>query len=133
MNRFRLHIARKSQRILFVVATVFCVLLTSCAIKSSIKSWADITSNTAKAPIKNGNLFSSNGTEKCINSESTDTQISQAVSFHAGDFAPLVLFTLAFMLLLNIFIRSQQVHPNYGHLKLSGSIPIFIRDRNLQI
>ncbi|AIM36695.1 hypothetical protein KO02_08225 [Sphingobacterium sp. ML3W] len=133
MNRFRLHITKKIQSTLFIVATIFFVLLTSCAVKSSIKSWADIASSTAQAPIKSGNLFSSSITEKCINSETTDTQISQIVSFQAGDYAPIVLFTLAFMLLFSVTVRSQQAHPHYGNLKISGSIPIFIRDRNLQI
>lgn len=133
MNRFRLHIAKEIQHILFIVMTIFFVLLTSCAVKSSIKSWANIANSTAQAPIKNGNLFSSSHTEKCVNTESTETQITQTVSFQASDYAPVVLFTLAFMLLFSVSLRSKQVHPHYGNLKLSGSIPIFIRDRNLQI
>lgn len=133
MNHFRLHITKKIQSILFIVATVFFVLLTSCAIKSSIKSWANITGSTAQTPLKTGSLFSSSSMEKCINSETKDTQILQTVSFQTGDYAPIVLFTFAFMLLFSVVFRDQQAHPHYGNLKISGSIPIFIRDRNLLI
>lgn len=133
MNYCRLDITKKIHRILFIVATIFFVLSTSCAVKSSIKSWADIQSSTAQAPIKNGNLFSGSNTYNCTSNEITNTQISQTISFQASDYAPTVLFTVAFMLLFSITLRSLQVHPHYVNLKISSSIPIFIRVRNLQI
>lgn len=133
MNCSRLDITKKIHRILFIVATIFFVLSTSCAVKSSIKSWADIQSSTAQAPIKNGNLFSGSSTYNCSSAEITNTQISQTISFQASDYAATVLFTLAFMLLFSITLRSLQVYPHYVNLKISSSIPIFIRVCNLQI
>lgn len=109
------------------------MLLTSCAVKSSIKSWADIQISTVQAPVKNGNLFSSSSKDKCSSAEITDTQISQTISYKASDYTPTVLFTIAFLLLFSFTTGRLQVPTHYAKLKLSSSIPIFIRDRNLQI
>jgi len=133
MNCSRLDITKKIHRILFIVAAIFFVLSTSCAVKSSIKSWADIQSSTAQAPIKNGNLFSGSSTYNCSSAEITNTQISQTISYKASDYTPTVLFTIAFLLLFSVTTGRLQVPTHYGKLKLSSSIPIFIRDRNLQI
>lgn len=133
MNGIRLHITNKIQSTLFIVATVFFVFLTSCAIKSSIKSWANITSSTAQAPLKSGNLFSNSGPEECINGKATDSILFQTVSFQSGEYGPFVLFTFAFMLLFSFAFPDKQATSPYVSLKISSSIPIFIRYRNLLI
>jgi len=112
---------------------MLCVLLSSCPIKSGIKSLVGIPTNTEQGVPKKSSLFSAgNGTEKCV-SETSDTKISQTVSSSTQDVLPAVLLTAAFVFLLGYTLCKQQPHPLYGSLKIPGTLPIFLQYRKLII
>ncbi|HLV52133.1 MAG TPA: hypothetical protein VKY44_09290, partial [Flavobacterium sp.] len=79
------NIVNNFQRYLFVFATAFLVLFSSCAVKASVKTLAGIPTKTERGVPKGNQNFSTNTLEKCAQFDASDTQIVQKVSFNAND------------------------------------------------
>ncbi|WP_324756246.1 hypothetical protein [Sphingobacterium thalpophilum] len=111
------------------------VLLTSCAVKTSIKNLAGIPTKTERGVPKGNQNFSTNTLEKCAQFDASDTQIVQKVSFNANDLLPAVIFTAAFFFLFGLHpVSKESKHPLYsGSGKIRSSIPIFLEYRKLII
>lgn len=132
MNRITLHIPENYRRYFFVFVVTFFVLLTSCPVKTSIKTLVGLPSNIEQG-LKANHSFLGTSFEKCINSESEDISVSQKGSFHANELIPVVLFTVAFLFLFCDNVGQAQSHPLYGNSKIPGSLPIFLQYRKLII
>lgn len=133
MNRIILNIAMICKRYFLVCATTFLVLLTSCAVKSSLKSLAGIPTKTEQGLPKAKPNFSVNTVEKCTVSSPSDMQIVQKSFLNANDLLPVIIFTAAFLFLLSFVPDKASSHPLYGNLKIPGTLPIFLRHRKLII
>jgi len=133
MNRTLSNIPPKSRQYLLVFAALVLVLLTSCPIKSGIKTLIGLPAKTGQGIAKSNSHFFSNNPDRCINSETTETTVSQAVSVDAGNSLPAALLTAAFLFLSGIICGKEPSHPRYGNLKIPGSLPIFLRYRRLLI
>tara|TARA_R110000868_G_scaffold296012_1_gene556263 strand:- start:11825 stop:12181 length:357 start_codon:yes stop_codon:yes gene_type:complete len=111
------------------------VLLTSCAIKTSIKNLAGIPTKTERNIPKGSHNFSTNTLENCAQFDTSDTQIVQKVSFNANDLLPAVIFTAALLFLFGLRpVSKESKHPLYSSSgKIRSSIPIFLEYRRLII
>lgn len=135
MNNTLRNITNTFQRYLFVCATVFLVLFSSCAVKASVKTLAGIPTKTERSVPKASHNFSTNTLEKCAQFDASDTQIVQKVSFNANDLLPAVIFTAAFLFLFGLRpVSKENKHPLYdGSGKIRSSIPLFLEYRKLII
>ncbi|WP_188506856.1 hypothetical protein [Parapedobacter pyrenivorans] len=119
-----------SQRCLFVCIVVVLVLLTSCPVKSSIKSLAGIPANTEQGLVKKNDVV---GSERCVVGETADTKISPTTSFQTNDWLPIAILVVTFLFLPGYTWRNEQSHPLYGSLKIPGTLPIFLQYQKLII
>ncbi len=133
MDRIMIHITKKYGKYLAVIASVVFVLLTSCPVKSSIKSLAGTPVNTEQQSAKKNNSLVVNGMEKCANVQVTDAKISQPTSTNTSDLLPVALLAVTFILLFGYRHIYVQVHPRYSNLKIPGRLPIFLQFRKLII
>lgn len=122
---------RLHQLSVFVAAIL--IILTSCSIKGSIKSLADIPSNTEHGINKAHYSFSGNPSEVCWEQELTDNQILQTASFNTDDLFPVVLLTAIFLLPSSFTLRGDQPHPLYRTQKIAATLPLFLLYRKLLV
>jgi|SRR5690606_29999199 len=131
MNSALQNSSKNYQRYFFVFAVAVFVLLTSCPVKSSIKSLAGIPVNTESGLSKKNSILG-NGSGECVIGETTDTEASLA-AFNSNNLLPAVILTAAFLFLIGDTRSTEQPHPLYGNLKISGTLPIFLQYRKLII
>lgn len=131
MNRILLHIPKYSQRYFFVFAVIILILF-SCPIKSSIKALIGIPTTTERNLNLNNNTIY-NSLEKCDNSETANSKVSQDISFKTISLLPAVLLTVTFAFLLESIEIKPLSHPLYKRLKISGTLPIFLQYQKLII
>jgi hypothetical protein len=130
MDRILPNITKNNLRQLFIFAAAFLIVLTSCSLKSSIKSLAGIPTNTEQGVAKNNQSLFGSTSETCLKGEITDAQVSQTSSLSANDFLPVVILT-TFFFLLGFTPCKKQSHPLYGSLKIPGSLPLFLLYKKL--
>lgn len=133
MNRTLPNITKNHLRQLFVFTAALLIVLTSCSVKSSIKSMAGIPVNTEQGLAKSNHGFFGAGSETCVNGETTDTKISPTTFFNANNLLPAVNLTAAFLFLFGYTPCKEQLHPLYGNLKISSTLPLFLLYRKLLV
>jgi len=118
-----------------VFATVLLVLLTSCAVKGSIKNLAGIPTNTERGIPKSIHNFAAKTLEKCTQLNVESPQIVQKDFFNANNLLPAVILTATFLFLLGFRpLNKENEHPVYSSSsKIRSSIPIFLEYRKLII
>lgn len=123
------------QRYLFVFATLFLVLFSSCAVKASVKTFVGIPTKTQQGLPKANHNLPVNSVGRCTVVAASDTQIIQKRVFDANDLLPVVLFTASFLFLFSFrTVSKENKHPVYsGSSKIRSSIPIFLEYRKLII
>ncbi|MBZ4190766.1 MULTISPECIES: hypothetical protein [Bacteroidota] len=129
------NILASCKRYFFVFAAMLLVLLTSCAVKTSLKNLAGIPTKTERSIPKGSQSYSSNTFENCTQLNTADISIVQKVSFHANDLLPAVILTAAFLFIFGLRpVNKENKHPLYsGSGKIRSSIPIFLEYRKLII
>lgn len=135
MDRTIPNILANCKRYFLVFAAMLLVLLTSCAVKTSIKNLVGIPLETERSlPKANHNLLA-NTLVKCSQLNVEDTQIVQKNSFKANDLLPAVILTVSFLFLLGIPpVSNENKHPLYNSSgKIRSAIPIFLEYRKLII
>lgn len=135
MGKTMPNISANCKRYLFVFAAMLLVLLTSCAIKSSIKNFAGIPTNTEQGLPKSNQNLSTNTLENCAQFDFSDTQIVQKIYFNSNDLLSVILYTAAFVFLIGF--RStikESKHPLYsGSGKIQNAVPLFLEYQKLII
>ena len=122
MNGTLSNIGSKCKRYFLVFAAMLLVLLSSCSIKSGIKSLAGIPVGTERTLPKSNQYFSSGTVETCAEFDIEDTQIVQKFSFNANDLQPVAFLK----------ISKENRHPVYsGSSKIRSTIPIFLEYQKL--
>lgn len=119
---------------LFVIfASLLLVLLTSCPVKSSLKTFAGIPIKTDQQIPQGKFGFSAHPGEQCSVASASEVQIVQTAQKSINDLLPIIVFT-AFFLLSFPTQRKECKHPVYsGSSKISNSIPLFLAYRKLII
>ena len=122
MNGIISNKANNCKRYFLVFAAMLLVLLSSCSIKSGIKSLAGIPVGTERTLPKSNQYFSSSPVETCAEFDIADTQIVQKFSFNANDLQPVA----------SLKISKENRHPVYsGSSKIRSTIPIFLEYQKL--
>lgn len=123
------------KRYFVVFATMLLVLLSSCPVKTSIKTLVGGAAKTERNLPKPNRNFLSSAIDKCAEFEVADTQIAQKFSFKANNLLPVVLFTASFLFLFSLLpLIKENKHPIYnGSSKIRSSIPIFLEYQKLII
>lgn len=134
MDRTLVNIARNFQQYSLVLVAIVFVLLTSCPVKSGIKSLVGLPVNTEQEVPKGKHDFvGGSNAEKCVIGQTNDTTISNNTASHANSLLPAVFLIIAFLSLPIITSDKEQSHPLYGNIKIRGTLPIFIQYRKLII
>jgi hypothetical protein len=129
------NILANCKRYFLVFAAMLLVLLTSCAVKTSIKNLVGIPLKTERSVPKANHNLSTNTLAKCSQLNVEDTQIVQKNSSKANDLLPAVIFTATFLFLFSFQpVSKENKHPLYSSSgKIRSSIPIFLEYRKLII
>ncbi|ODS88291.1 MAG: hypothetical protein ABS44_09050 [Chryseobacterium sp. SCN 40-13] len=135
MDRTIPNILANCKRYFLVFAAMLLVLLTSCAVKTSIKNLVGIPLKTERSVPKANHNLSTNTLANCSQLNVEDTQIVQKNSFKANDLLPAVFLTAAFLFLLGVPpVSNENKHPLYSSSgKIRSAIPIFLEYRKLII
>lgn len=133
MDKKAIYLTRSFPQLMMLMAVMLFVLLTSCPIKSSIKSLAGFPVNTEQgAAKKNSHTFRAL-VEQCSVFENSLTQQAGKLSPDAKQMMPIMLFAVSFLFLLAITDRTAKSHYSDGDFPTSGRIPIFLKYRKLLI
>jgi|SRR5690606_29418233 len=136
MRRATPHILEKSKRNFFVLAATLLVLLSSCAVKASIKSLAGLPINTEQRVPKSARNFTLNLAEKCDLLDASEIKMALRTSPEQGnDLLPVLIFTAAFLFIIGApIVCNDKEHPAYRRSeKIRHSIPLFLEYRKLLI
>lgn len=135
MERSAPYFTKNYQQYVAVLAALAFVLLTSCPVKSSLKSLAGIPVNTEQgSSAKKNNPLLGSGMELCAQSDLTNIQISPTFSSNTNDLLPAVLLITALSFLFcGYFPDNKPSKVGYHTLKISHTLPIFLRHRQLII
>lgn len=135
MDRTIPNILANCKRYFLVCAAMLLVLLTSCAVKTSIKNLVGIPLKTERSVPKANHNLSTNTLANCSQFNVEDTQIVQKNAFKANDLLPAVILTAAFLFLLGVPpVSNENKHPLYNSSgKIRSAIPIFLEYRKLII
>lgn len=138
-----LHFMRSNKRYLNTIKwrpiigiiAILCIVLSSCAVKASIKSHLGFQQTTAQknALNKQGNTFISSVIDCCFDTEvkALNLQLPD-VKFGGTSIAILAVFTFSFLFGFS-FLQKQIENPLYNSDQITGSLPIFLQHRKLII
>jgi len=115
------------------IIAVFCIVLSSCAVKASIKSHLGVQHTAQKTALnKQGSTFIASGIDYCYDTEVKALNLQQPdIKFGTISIALLACFVFAFFAFS--FLTKQNKHPLYNSGQISGSLPIFLQYRKLII
>ncbi|WP_144036479.1 hypothetical protein [Sphingobacterium psychroaquaticum] len=118
------------RRFILLIAAVFCLLLSSCPIKSVLKSMAGMPPNTERTT--NRTNIRVEAPPICSVSVSSEIGTGQQIGMHQANFMPAAVLTVLFLLVFAFVVpRADKEHPGYSNLKIGGFLPIFLQTRKL--
>lgn len=129
------NISMNYRRLLFVLASALLVLLTSCPIKSNLKTLIDIPLKSDFSLNQGNKVSSLNSSEVCAQIGDIDIHSSQKTSLDINDILPALFATITLLFLFNFYDSSRNTkHPLYTNSgKIRNSIPLFLEYRKLLI
>lgn len=135
MKKITPNISMNYRRLLFVFASALLVLLTSCPIKSNLKTLIDIPSNSDVGLFQGSKVSSLTPSEVCAQIGDIDIHSSQKTSLDINDILPALFATITLLFLFNFGGLSRSTrHPLYTSSgKIRHSIPLFLEYRKLLI
>jgi len=133
MNRIIPNILLNCKRHLLVSAIMLLVLLSSCAVKTSIKSLVGFPAKTEQSIPKGNPNFSASTFQKCAQLMDVDTTSIQKNAFKISDLLPAVIYVAAFLFLTGfIAVKKENRHPLYDSSgKIQSTVPLFLAYRKL--
>lgn len=121
-------------RHLFAIAAILLVLLSSCAIKFSIKSFAGIPAKTEQLSNKKINLFSGNSEVVCNGLATDETAILQAdLSSVTKGLLSFTFLSAIIAFFFGIAVRKEKAHSRFANAKARSAFPIYLQYRKLLI
>lgn len=124
---------KNNQQKFFASLVLFFVLIGSCPIKTSIRNLIGIPVNTEQSTPKSMHALQVTSTEKCADGEINKVKILQTNSSSTGGLLPVAFFMFTFIYALGFPLAREQSHPQYGNLKIPGTLPVFLQYRRLII
>lgn len=133
MNRIVSHISAGYWRHIFVFAMFLLLLLTSCPIKSSLKSFASLPAKTETGLPKSHQIISASSIVSCSNIDQSVDSILPGNYISASDLLPFLWCTVSILFLTGFCqINKTRKHPLYsGSRKIRPSVPLFLEYRKL--
>lgn len=131
MFRIILNISKSYRHCLSAFAILFFVLMSSCPIKAGIKSLV-VDPMEAKHPSPNQTSMLSVSYDRCADSHLTVRSLHSGQS-DAVDLLPVILSLGIAFFFFCLPSHKENIHPDYGSLKIKGSIPLFLEYRRLII
>lgn len=123
-------------RSVMAIVAIFCIVLSSCAVKASIKSQLDFQQTTGQKNLSSnkGNSFISSSALDCLDAfEAKAIHIMKPEGKFAGGSVAILAYC-AFTLLFGFhFLKNRSSHPLYNGGQTVGSLPIFLQYRKLII
>lgn len=121
---------------LLAVFFAFCIIISSCAIKNSIKQFLnfDTTTHSHINSASKGKFYSLSSSLKCKFCKEKEVLVKDhsIKDFSVSDAQELIAFT--FIVLCGAFLLVKvSEHPFYNTSKIRGRLPIFLQYRKLII
>lgn len=128
---------KKHQKYAVATFAILCVLLSSCAIKSNLKSLLGVTTQTEHVNLnKTSQLIDKNTTEDC---QLLESDLSFTIQSAGIDLTPLTLEIFPFLgvslLLIGLYNRQHDfIKPQYNSThRIKQNIPLFLEYKRLII
>lgn len=117
---------------------MLCIVLSSCAVKSSIKSFLGIDFTQEQrhpGTAATGHAAVTAATQDCqYNTTSQEISFQKAESNSLVKLSAVLLFTCVLYLIYGQHIvRNNTTHPRYSSTEIPGSLPLFLQQRKLII
>jgi len=127
------HIVCHCRRFFAIYAMLLLVLLTSCPIKSSLKTFVGLPVNTEQSTAKGNFNFSAQTGEKCSETAISEGQFVHNNLAQANFILPVLLLAGSFLLFLTSRkVSKEHIHPRYCRsTKIYNVIPLFLAYRKL--
>lgn len=121
------------RRIFVIFAVLALVLLSSCPIKSSLKSFAGLPAQTAQNMPQGKQAIALSTGDKCSVTSISEVQIIKNNSINDAILLPIIFLASSFLFLFSLCaIKKENKHPTYSRSsKISNSIPLFLAYRKL--
>ncbi len=134
MDKIRPNKIKSTSRHLFAIAAILLVLLSSCPIKFSIRSFAGIPAKAEQASNKKINLFSANSNEVCNGFATNETAILQAdLSSMTKGLLSVTLFTTIITFLFALTLSKAKAYLRFADTEIQSNFPIYLQYRKLLI
>ncbi|MEJ5056228.1 hypothetical protein WH223_18440 [Sphingobacterium sp. MYb382] len=119
------------------ILAIFCILLSSCPIKSSIKNFIGSDFPAAqkdKSSAQNGTSFFSNSTTDCaVQNTVKESTFQKGDSSQHAQVSATLLFSLVLAFIYGNFTLDKKQKPHHKNVGIKATIPIFIAYRKLLI
>ncbi|MGN6541447.1 MAG: hypothetical protein ACTHKY_11630 [Ginsengibacter sp.] len=134
MDKSRPNKIKSTASHLFAIAAILLVMLSSCPIKFSIKSFAGVPAKAEQASNKKINLFSANSNEVCNGFATDETAILQAdLSSMTKGLLSATFFTAIIAFFFAITLSKGKAHLRFANAKIQPTFPIYLQYRKLLI
>ena len=135
MNNQKIHTNIKIKTILAVVFA-FCIIISSCAVKNSIKQFLNVDSASHYQTTSSGksNFYSVSAALKCKFCKDREilAKDHNLKDFSLADAQEILTFTFLVICGAFLLIKAPN-HPFYNSSKIRGTLPIFLQYRKLII
>ncbi len=135
MISVRQHTPQKFRTILAMVFT-FCVLISSCAVKNSIRQWLNSgCTSVSQSSASKEKSFRTSGPSVCKICKEKEVLVVKEQSYKDFSFSDIPeLAVFSFIVFSGAFLWSKLLkHPFYSTVKTGNRLPIFLQYRKLII
>ncbi|MDQ8141468.1 hypothetical protein [Chryseobacterium sp. CFS15] len=121
---------------IFAVVFAFCIIISSCAIKNSIKQFLnfDTPTHAYTSSASKGKFYSLSSSLKCKFCKEKEVLVKDhsIKDFSLSDAQELIAFTFIVLSGAFLLVKASE-HPFYNTSKIRGTLPIFLQYRKLII
>lgn len=118
-------------RLALTIGAVILLFLSSCPIKTGIKTLMGVPPKIEQVANNKGH-FISTSLESCSSSILTDASTYEKAGLQGNNLLPAVILTALAFFFFQFRIK-EDIPPLYKSIKIQDTLPIFLRDRKLII
>ena len=119
-------------RNLLTMAAVILLFLSSCPIKTGIKSLIGLPQKVEQVASAKGSFIGTNY-ESCSSSIMTDAITLEKTGLQSQNMLPVAILTAFILFIFYSFRTKDEIDPRCLRIKIIAPLPIFLRDRKLII
>lgn len=132
MNFQKLH-QNQTMRTVLGIVFIFCILISSCAVKFGIKNFLNIqTYSKSHSSAPKDKMTTVTPVSQCNFCKEKEIIVKNDTQFSFSDLQELAVFTFVILAGAFLFLKTTK-HPIYDSSKIGNTLPIFLQYRKLII